>query len=278
MTDETAMTTSPLRDIVDTEQHPISDDRYREECRRALADAGALVLRGFLRPRAVAAILREAEDQQHLAFYSTQTHNAYLEPPDPTYHADHPRNRSIVSSKGCITDDLVAPDSALRRLHEAPEFREFLCVVLGESALHGYADPLSSINLHYFRPGQELGWHFDNSAFAITLMIQPPERGGAFEYVGAARDTGRREDGYPRVAEVLDGAVQPVELAMDAGGLALFRGRDALHRVAPVAGARTRILAVLAYNTRPGVALSESAQRTFYGRHAPAPDSPRPPE
>ncbi|MCZ4279844.1 hypothetical protein O4H49_03580 [Kiloniella laminariae] len=46
----------------------------------------------------------------------------------------------------------------------------------------------------------------------------------------------------------------------------LFRGRNALHRVAPVEGDRTRILVVLAYNSQPGIALSESACMTFYGR------------
>ena len=53
---------------------------------------------------------------------------------------------------------------------------------------------------------------------------------------------------------------------MDAGTLALFRGRNSMHRVTPVYGGSTRVLAVLAYNSEPGVALSESARMTFYGR------------
>jgi hypothetical protein len=53
---------------------------------------------------------------------------------------------------------------------------------------------------------------------------------------------------------------------MDAGALVLFRGRNAIHRVAPVEGTRTRMLVVLAYNGEPGVSLSESARMTFYGR------------
>ena len=35
-----------------------------------------------------------------------------------------------------------------------------------------YEDPLSSINIHYASEGQELGWHFDNSSFAITLLLE----------------------------------------------------------------------------------------------------------
>ena len=46
----------------------------------------------------------------------------------------------------------------------------------------------------------------------------------------------------------------------------MFRGRDAIHRVAPVEGTATRMLAVLAYNAEPGVSLSESARMTFFGR------------
>jgi hypothetical protein len=62
-------------------------------------------------------------------------------------------------------------------------------------------------------------------------------------------------------------SVVPVQtLALEAGALVLFRGRNAMHRVTPVQGGRTRMLAVLAYNTEPGVSLSESARMTFYGR------------
>ncbi len=260
------MTTTSLYDIVDGERHPLSDEAYRRECRDSLARAGALVLREFLMPEAVAKIRREGEDNEHHAFYSTHTHNVYIAPQDPDYPDDHPRNRAIISTKGCITDDVVPADSPLRTLYHAPAFREFLCSVLDETSLHAYADPLSSINLHYAKPGQELGWHFDNSAFAVTLMIQPPERGGAFEYVAAVRDADRGEMGFEAVARVLDGEIEAEVLAMDAGALVLFRGRDAIHRVAPVAGRRTRMLVVLAYNGEPGVALAESSQMMFYGR------------
>ena len=140
------------------------------------------------------------------------------------------------------------------------------CAVLGEASLHAYADPLASINLHYAAPGQELGWHFDNSSFAITLMIQAPQRGGAFEYVSGVRDADAGDMNFAATGRVLDGAAKPRRLAMAPGALVLFRGRNALHRVTPVEGAVTRMLGVLAYNSEPGIALSESARMTFFGR------------
>jgi hypothetical protein len=57
-------------------------------------------------------------------------------------------------------------------------------------------------------------------------------------------------------------------LDFEPGDLVLFRGRDAIHQVTPTEGDTTRLLVVFTYNDRPGVALSESALTTFYGRTA----------
>ena len=255
-----------LRDIVDVRRYPLDQPAFRDDCRETLARDGALVMREFLAPAAIATVREEGERYQHLAHYCAQTHNVYLAPTDPAFARDHVRNRAVESSKGCITDDQVPQNSPLRTLYDAPVFREFLCDSLGETSLHAYADPLSSINIHYAKPGQELGWHFDNSSFAITLMIQEPEQGGAFEYVAALRDADAGDDGFDNVRDVLDGNSQPRTLTMEAGALVLFRGRNAMHRVTPVAGDRTRMLVVLAYNAEPGVYLSEEARMTFYGR------------
>jgi len=43
-----------------------------------------------------------------------------------------------------------------------------------------------------------------------------------------------------------------------------FRGRNAIHH--PPVGKRTRMQVVLAYNSRPGIAISESAGTTFYSQ------------
>ena len=129
-----------------------------------------------------------------------------------------------------------------------------------------YADDLSSINLHYAQQGQELGWHFDESSFAVTLLIQAPESGGTFEYIENMRDADAGEMNYQGVEKVLDNVLTVKKLIAQAGTLTLFRGRNAIHRVTPTEGDTTRILTVLAYNSKPNVALSESARMTFYGR------------
>ena len=255
-----------LASIADTQRYPLTAPAFQDSCRETLEETGILVLPEFLLREATQRVHREGEEMRDQAYFCVQNHNAYLNTPDPGYPAGHPRNREVVSSKGCITDDQVAPDSPLRTLYDSIDFRDFLCAVLGEKALYEYADPLSSINLNYADRGQELGWHFDNSSFSITLMVQPPEGGGEFEYVTGVRNADAGEMNFEMTARVLDGDIEPERLIAEAGTLILFRGRNAIHRVAPVTGDRVRMLAVLAYNSLPGIALSESARMTFFGR------------
>jgi hypothetical protein len=256
----------PLDEIVNLDSYPLDDAEFRRACRARLDADGFIQLPAFIAPLAIQTIQKEGEHKESQAYYCVQQHNVYLTPGDSQYDAHHVRNRNIESSKGCLTDDQVDADSVLRRLYQSPQFREFLCSVLDEQALYEYADPLASINIHFAGDGQELGWHFDNSSFAITIMIRVPEAGGKFEYIGHMRDSACGDMNFAGVEKVLDGKERGIEIEMGAGTLLLFRGRDAIHRVTPVEGKVTRMLAAFAYNGEPGVALSESARMTFFGR------------
>ena len=251
---------------INRESNPIQSEQYRKHCKQALDKNGVLRLENFLTDQAIASVVREGEKQSHLAYFTRADHNVYLMPQDTTFDTTHPRNRLVCSSKGCITTDQIPEASVLHSLYGNNEFKDFLCAVLGEQSLYEYEDPLSSINLHYASEGQELGWHFDNSSFAITLLIQKPVGGGVFEYIENVRDANAGEMNFNEVAEILDGKKAARELTIEIGDLVLVRGRDALHRVTPTIGDTTRMLVVLAYNTEPGIALSESARQTFYGR------------
>lgn len=255
-----------LTQIIDLSKYPITQPDFQARSAKTLDGEGVLVLKDFLIPDALNAIKTEAAAGQEKAYFCTQSHSVYLTPPNPEFAHNHPVNRQVESSKGCICDDDVSQESALRALYDAPEFRDFVKAVTGEKSLHPYADPLSSINIHYAGRGQELGWHFDNSSFAITLLIQKPDAGSRFEYIRNLRNADAGEMNYEGVADLLDGKTKPDVLSMSPGALVLFRGRNSIHRVSPNESDRTRMLAVLAYNSEPGIELSESARMTFYGR------------
>jgi hypothetical protein len=257
-----------LSEVLNTSKYNLESNALVESCKATLEQEGAIVLPDFLTEQAIRAIVDEGKEKKSLAWYTSNTHNVYLTDIDSDYALGHVKNKQVNSSKGCITDDQISQNSPLRVIYDAASFRTFLTQVLGIKALHEYADPLSSINLHYASAGQELGWHFDNSSFAITLLIQKPQQGGSFEYLNNMRDADRGEMNFEGVEQVLAGNKEVKSLTIEPGSLVLFRGRNAIHRVTPTIGDRTRMLVVLAYNSEPDVALSESARMTFFGRLA----------
>lgn len=258
--------TQELSDIIDLDRYPLTSEALADHCAARLQADGVVTLPGFLTPDALADLVTEAEAASPLAYDTASTHNVYLTPPDPALPADHVFNRQLESSKGCITTDQIPEASPLHQIYNAEPFKAFVAGIVRQDGLYPYADSLSSINVHYAGAGKELNWHFDNSEFAITLLLQAPEGGGAFEYVKDLRDADAGEMNFEGVADVLDGRTTPEVLVMDPGTLVLFRGRNSIHRVTPSVGETKRILVVLAYNSEPGIALSESARRTFYGR------------
>ncbi len=124
-------------DLIDLAPYPLGEPEgagYRNlvgAAKGRLGEDGALVLPGFVTPGAVAAMVREAEALLPQAYYCAQDHNPYLIADDPALPAAHPRNRAQVSDKGCIADDRIAADSALRALYDWPPLRAVIAAVLG---------------------------------------------------------------------------------------------------------------------------------------------------
>ena len=245
---------------------PLGSIDFANQCHQKLSDTGVLLLPKFLLPEALKQTIKEAEAQAHLAYFTKNTHNVYLSEPDTSLPEDHIFNRQVKSSKGCITTDQIQSKSGLHVIYNNSIFKKFIAHVVQENAIYPYADPLSGINIHYARKGEELGWHFDNSSFAITLLLQAPKEGGAFQYVTDLRKNNSEEMDFEGVEAVLNNKTPVKTLNMEEGTLVLFRGLNSLHRVTPTIGNKTRILVVLAYNNKVGVSLSETARMTFFGR------------
>ena len=257
---------SNLSNVVDLKSCPIGTQVFVKSSKDTFESEGVLMLERFLTEQAVKDLVTEAEDRKELAHYTSGTHSVYLTPHQTHLAESHIQNRQVSSSKGCITTDQIPTISGLRTIYDSDIFRKFVCSVVGVSELYEYADPLSSINVHYANEGQELNWHFDNSEFAITLLLQSPKGGGSFDYVKDLRSAEAGDMNYDEVEAYVDGARDPISLSVDPGTLMLFRGRNSMHRVTPTIGDRTRMLVVLAYNSEPGISLSDQARMTFYGR------------
>lgn len=260
-----------VENIIDLRRYPLDQldspqgQAFTDLCRAQLERDGALVLDGFLKPEMVKSVLDELSPKFSESYYCSQHHNVYLRATDPEMPADHARNRQVVSDKGCLADDQIPQGSGLRMVYDWPPLKAFIARVLNYEELYPFADPLASLNVNIAQEHQQLGWHFDNSAFAVTLLLQSPVKGGVFQYVPGVRSAS--DPGYDGVQEILNGTHGGVkELAQAPGALALFRGRYALHTVTPSIGPRPRVVAVLCYDPEPGRMLTEFTRQLFYGR------------
>ena len=268
-----------LVDVVDLGRYPIDaldSDAGRglvTDCQQQLAAQGVASLPGFFRPEALAKTVAVGEQVAEAAWHANQQHNVYftdLDAATAEHGADDPRGRPIRSSQWATAYDLLPADLPLRTMYEADEMLRFLEAVLDKATLYRSVDPLDACEISYYGRGDELGWHFDNSEFSVTLMLREPESGGDFEYFPGIRSTD--DERYGDVAAALDGDVEPQILPTAPGTLAIFQGRHALHRVSPVKGAVTRMNSVLTYGTEPDMCLSALTQELFYGRRVlPAP-------
>ncbi|MBM3583444.1 MAG: hypothetical protein FJX36_03170 [Alphaproteobacteria bacterium] len=252
-----------VTDIVDLDRYPIAGlgspaGRAVVAARRAaLARDGLALMPGFLRAQALAAMRAESDALWPTAYFKetmmTASGGDGLNPvPLP-----HPSRIA-----GCaVSYDRLAPASPMRRLYEWDGLVALFRALLGTDRLHRCADPYISFLLLVYRPGDELGWHFDPNDGIVTLLVEHAAEDGDFE---VAPRVGR--DGGAAIEAVMaggyDGVVAP---DLRPGTLALFKGMNAMYRVSPVVRGR-RAMLTLSFHPEPGKQFSAAIRRQYTGR------------
>ncbi len=265
-----------LVDLVDLERFPIhepSAPAYAEavtSARRGLRSVGCAVLGGFVRSEAVRVLNDEILERKHATHYSTQIINPYFHTTvDPAYPADHVVNTFMERTSGFIPGDAWDPGCATDTLFHAPEVARLLADCLEVPELHCYDDPLAGLTANICDPGQQFTWHFDTNDFAVTVLVQPADSGGVFEYVPDIRSAD--DEGFDAIGAVLGGDRSRIQvLDLHPGDLQIFRGRHSLHRVTRVdRDSRPRHAAIFAYTREPGVIGRLARTKQLFGRVLP---------
>ena len=204
-------------DIVNQSKHPIDSDEYIQYCNDEIKKNSILILNDFLTNDCLSELITEAHGLQDQAFYCSQNHTILLNKQDKLSDLNDPLNREVVSDKGCVPHDLLNQQSKLNILYQSNIFKNFLKGVLNLKDIYPYSDTLSSINYNYYQKSQQLGWHFDNASFAITLMIQSSDKGGEFEYVSKGRNFSENYIDKSYIKSILDRKILPQKADVDAG-------------------------------------------------------------
>lgn len=237
-----------------------------EQVKSELADDGCAVIRNFFSTGGLEALLAEANERKPETYYSPRKQcNVYLNEGDPELPEDHPLNIFIPRTNGFITADLFGEDSAAHRLYYWAPLTRFLADCLGKQELFIYEDPVSNMIVNVGKPGQQFNWHFDTNEFTITMLLQPAQSGGIFEYVPGLRST--EDECYTEVKGVLDGDRSRVrQLELNAGDLQFFLGRFSLHQVTANTGNDDRLLLIMSFSEKPGMIGSLARVQDLYGK------------
>ncbi|WP_327118370.1 arpA protein [Nocardia sp. NBC_01730] len=264
-----------LDEIVDSAQYPLADPEgagLRAAVRRVRAeldDSGCTVLPGFIRPELIDALRAQGERMAPHAYYQVERVNAYNIPLDTELPQDHPGRIVLERGNAFVPRDRIPADALIHQIYTAESFQRFIADCFGLSELHEFADPLAGLCLNVVAPGMSHPWHFDTNEFTVSMVTQPAETGGIFEYCPNIRTP--EAENLDNVRAVLTGSgerfVQRLQLCP--GDLQLFRGRFSLHRVAPVDGARQRHSAIFAFTDRPGMVGTVERTRQLFGRVLP---------
>lgn len=264
------MTLYQMSDMIDLERFPIDrletdeGQAFLASCKTKLVKDGAVVLDGFMKQHAVEEVISNVEPSMKDAFYCSNEHNVYLIDDDASFSHEHPRNRKVFSDKGIVAYDQIPAENLLHQLYGWKVLRDFIAQLMGSNDIYPYEDPLGSVNININNDGRQLGWHYDNSKFVTTLMLQPASEGGIYEYVPWLRS--EEDQNFDGLEKVLEGTSDDVQvLKQDAGAFVLFMGKYTAHRVTPSHG-DPRLVAVLSYGPEPGKTLTEETRQLFYGR------------
>ena len=242
-----------MNSIVNSADYPIHDldgevmvylvARTRSE----LASVGACHFPRFLNSSGLFACLKEAVVLESQAHPSNNQYTPYYCEPNNSYPKGHPRNSTVRFAVRYVSRKLIPEDSPLRTLFEDENLLAFLRALLPEEPLYRYSDARGSLNYTVMAENDQLGWHFDACELVASILLRSADDGGDFEYIPGVRSA--EDENFAAVESVLSGQdKQRVSVNFQPGDMVLFRGRHSLHRVTPIRGKRTRLMALMSYD------------------------------
>ncbi len=242
-----------MNSIVNSTDYPIHDLDSRvvldlvASARSELTLMGACHFPQFLNCSGQSACLKEAVALESQAHPSNNEYTPYYQEPDDGYPAGHPRNSTVQFAVRYISRKLIPQDSLLRMLFEGDDLLAFLGNLLPNEPLYRYSDDRGSLNYTVMGANDQLGWHFDACELVASILLRPADDGGDFEYIPSVRSA--EDENFSAVSSILGGNdEQRIAVDFQPGDMVLFRGRHSLHRVTPIQGKTTRLMALMSFD------------------------------
>lgn len=242
-----------MNSVVNSARYPIHDLDSQAaldlvaSSQSELATFGACHFSQFLSTAGLSDCLKEAVSLESKAHPSNNAYTPYYQKPDDGYPVGHPRNSTVRFSVRYVSRQLVPQDSPLRMLFERDDLLAFLRNLLPNEPLYRYSDNRGSLNYTVMDKNDQLGWHFDACELVASVLLRPADFGGDFEYIPDVRSAD--DENFGAVERILSGRdEQRKTVKFRSGDLLIFRGRHSLHRVTPIEGTTTRLMALMSFD------------------------------
>jgi len=260
-------------DLIRLDLYPLDDPaspRLAEIVARAKADLERqqyCVLPDFVTESARAAMAEEATRAMPESYVNRSHRTCFLnQQPSPDRPGDHPMNIFFDARFRVVAFDQFAPEGPTVRFYGWEPIRRMIAEIVGIETLYMNEDPYQPTVVIGLEDGDTSPWHFDRgNAFTVTLMLQEPEAGGAFEI---APEIWPDDESDPsELLEVLNerGGERVLKVDRVPASLVIFRGNRSVHRVTEVKGERMRLMAVMSYEDRPGVVGRPEVNASVFG-------------
>ena len=255
-----------------------------------------VVLHEFLTEEALERCIQDAINEEDDAYTTDDTHTPYLTSVDTEKYPIHSvYNHEMRTRVASIAYDELPPTSPLVLLYQHPLLLPLISEITSNERLFLSEDPIGACSINVFRPEYHHSFHFDESEFSTTFMIQEAEDGGLFQYTPPLRQShvdlaltevattihtyARNEQNNNHdnpnqdffLEQQQSSCLCPELHTLDfrPGTLSIFSGSKSLHRVTQVKGTKSRLVAVLTFATQPGFRNSKEVQELFWGRSSP---------
>lgn len=231
-----------------------------------LDEVGAAVIPEFIQEEALQKMAEQNLSVSDKAYYKHTRTNIYNTEDDPSLPAEHPVRQFMDRTQAFVAKDLIPQNFEVSRLYHDSYFQSFIAHCLREPVIYEYADPFAGLVLNVCRDGCSHPWHYDTNEFIVSMLTNPCEEGGVFEYCPQIRKPGN--ENYENVSRVLAETGQDLvkEIHLKPGDLQIFKGRFSLHRVTTVRGPKPRITSIFAYAKEAGMMGKAERSRQIFGR------------
>ena len=89
---------------------------------------------------------------------------------------------AAIKTRFITAADLMPQIATARKQERLREY--FNRAILGRRPLYRYADPIGALNLAVMVDGDELGWHYDQTDFVVSLAVQSSSAGAFWDNIG----------------------------------------------------------------------------------------------